>query len=408
MSLIITMTFVAGYAQSRYDQCKPFGFCTVSSRTDSNETFAITGGGGYVLEKDGRVTDGNGNTVDAGKVKVLTAEDVRTDDDIKNTIVSYDVVVLDGSKGDFTISSMIELHGIENKTILGTNNARLCTRWYVTREIHDLIEAAGATTASTSGGGGTLSNGTRVREEAEYLTRQCLINMMNDETEAYRSAGIFGITGRNIILRNISFVGPGSIDVGGSDLLSVRRTTHLWVDHCSFQDGMDGNFDITGSSDFITVSWCTFSYTERSFMHQNTNLVGANDREPVGFLNTTYAYNLWGKGCKQRMPMARVGKIHMLNNMYDCPGNNVCINPRANSEFLIEGNYFAPSLSQSSQLININPAAIGCTIGEGNVASAPLPDSTPATVSVPYTYSVQNAKTMMKEIKRHAGATLRR
>ena len=123
--------------------------------------------------------------------------------------------------------------------------------------------------------------------------------------------------------------------------MSFRGTKNCWVDHCEFVDGMDGNFDITQKSDFNTVSWCTFSYSARSYMHQNTNLVGGSDSEATGYLNTTFAFNHWGDGCLARMPMARVGKIHMLNNYYTCKEGNNCINPRKNSEFLVEGNYFA-------------------------------------------------------------------
>ena len=50
------------------------------------------------------------------------------------------------------------------------------------------------------------------------------------------------------------------------------------------------------------------------------------------------------------MPMARVGKIHMLNNYYDCTGNGSnAINPRKNSEFLIEGNYFEKNVKYYGQ-----------------------------------------------------------
>ena len=85
--------------------------------------------------------------------------------------------------------------------------------------------------------------------------------------------------------------------------MSFRGTKNCWVDHCEFVDGMDGNFDITQKSDFNTVSWCTFSYSARSYMHQNTNLVGGSDSEATGYLNTTFAFNHWGDGCLARMPM---------------------------------------------------------------------------------------------------------
>ena len=213
------------------------------------------------------------------------------------------------------------------------------------KEIKDLLDKNKVPTMSTSTGGGKLQNGTSVTEQAEYMTRYLIIEHTGDTKENYRKAGIFYIDGcTNIIMRNLQFVGPGSIDVGGYDLVScINKTTHLWVDHCDFTDGIDGNFDITNESDFVTVSWCTFSYTDRSYMHQNTNLVGSSDSKTADEdkLNITYAYNIWGAKCRARMPMARFGTIHMLNNYFNCAGNaSACINPRKNSEFLIEGNYF--------------------------------------------------------------------
>ena len=259
---------------------------------------------------------------------------------------------------------------------------------------------------STSGGGGTLPNGQRVREEAEYNTRKMIIEMTGDNKESYRKSGILSlIECQNIVIRNIMFRGPGSIDVGGNDLMScVNKTKNCWIDHCAFIDGMDGNFDITGMSDFITVSWCTFSYTEHSYMHQNTNLVGYSDREVPGYLNTTFAFCWWGTGCKQRMPMVRVGKIHMLNNYFTSTTANNCINPRVNSEFLIEGNYIEKGVKR---YYSQNGAIAVTWTADNYVAEdSSLPTSVGAIVTVPYDYSVAPYRDVPIVVKKGAGATL--
>ncbi len=49
----------------------------------------------------------------------------------------------------------------------------------------------------------------------------------------------------NVIIRNLIFEGPGAYDVDGQDNLT-NEGTNIWVDHCEFQDGMDGNFDNKG------------------------------------------------------------------------------------------------------------------------------------------------------------------
>ena len=381
-----------------YDQNKPFGFCTRSSRTDAACTYNITGGGcySYPIPSDFK-----------GKVIVLKSNGQDMKKDIQNAIKQNDVIIFDGSDGDFMVSSNIYVEG-GNKTLLGINNARLCTKWYVTNDIITALNKAGVPNMSTHDGGGMLPNGQFVREEAEYNTRKIIIELTGDQSESYRRSGILTVRQENIIIRNITFVGPGSIDVGGSDLLSFNGAKHCWVDHCAFSDGMDGNFDITQSSDFNTVSWCTFSYTERSYMHQNTNLIGYSDREPTGFLNTTFAFNWWGQGCVQRMPMIRVGKIHMLNNYFSCTTAGNCINPRKNSEVLIEGNYFEKGVRRyysQNDAISVTWADSNHA-EEPNKAGQPISIGTP--VTVPYDYSVAPYADVPAAVKKHAGATLKK
>lgn len=393
--LTLTLAFASlGVIAADDNQDKPFGFCTVSSRTETGSSYGITGGGCHTYPVPEGITS----------VKVLKSDGQDMKSTIQNAIKKYDVVIFDGSDGDFIVSSNI---GIKqgNKTLLGINNARLRTKWYVTDEIKAALDKAGVPEMSTSRGtGGTLTNGRKVGEQAEFNTRQTIINLTGDSIEGYRNSGILSVNNtENVIIRNITFVGPGSIDVGGSDLVSFTGAKHCWVDHCEFVDGMDGNFDITSSSDFITVSWCIFHYSDHSYMHQNTNLVGASDREATGYLNTTFAFNWWGAGCKQRMPMARAGKIHMLNNYFSCTSSSNCINPRKNSEFLIEGNYFEKGVRHYYS----QNEAVAVTWTDNNyVAEKKKHSSMGATVTVPYAYTVAAASEVPALIQQNAGATL--
>jgi hypothetical protein len=51
--------------------------------------------------------------------------------------------------------------------------------------------------------------------------------MTGDEKEGYRKAGIFTLNKcQNIIIRNLKFVGSGSVDVGGNDLISSTGAEH--------------------------------------------------------------------------------------------------------------------------------------------------------------------------------------
>ena len=284
----------------------PFGWATCTS-----------------LEKGGHYDLTGGNPA---KTVILQSNGLDMREDIIKSVKDYDVIVFDGSCGDFIVSSSMRFSGLRDKTFLGINGARLKTQFEVTPELTKLLDDAGVKQMSDQGDGGKLSNGAFVYEEREQHTRQAIIDYTGDQKEIYRNSGIFNMLDcRNIIIRNIAFEGPGPIDVGGADLLTLSRgSEHIWVDHCSFTDGMDGNFDINSKSDFITVSWCTFSYTDKAYDHKASNLIASSERPDQGEdnLNITYAYCVWGNGCEVRMPAVRWGRIHLLNNLYDCAGNS--------------------------------------------------------------------------------------
>ena len=406
----ISLKAQSDFARSEYDQLQAFGFATCDSRTDSNPSLEkITGGGAYTYEEAMALLD---NPESGKKVKVLTADKVNKDDDIKNAIKNNDIVILDGSKGDFVIKRFITIQnqgtstGCNNKTILGINNARLVTEWYVTPDVLDILREADVESASThEGTGGTLPNGVVVDEEAEYLTRKALYEKYGNEN--YREAGIFCVKRcKNIIFRNLSFIGPGSIDCGGYDLLAVQYSSNVWVDHCEFIDGIDGNFDISNESDMITASWNEFSYTDRSLMHQNTNLVGSSDSK-VGDddkLSITFAFNSWGAKCRARMPMARYGRFHMLNNYFHCKGNSTaCINPRKNSEFLIEGNYFEEGVKKIFDM----KEATSVIWADDNVTVESF--SKPVSFGecyIPYSYTKMPTEIVKDDVQAFAGPTI--
>lgn len=125
---------------------------------------------------------------------------------------------------------------------------------------------------------------------------------------------------KNIILRNIVIEGPGSnadqawdnIVIEGS---SGKYPTNIWVDHCEFWDGQDGNADVVKGADNVTFTWCKFGYKKRS-THNLSNLIGSSDSEPEseGKLNVTYAFNWW-VAAAQRKPRCRFGNIHVMNNL---------------------------------------------------------------------------------------------
>lgn len=152
-----------------------------------------------------------------------------------------------------------------------------------------------------------------------------LVNL--DQTAA--NSGILHLTegSKNIIIQNLTFEGPGAYDADGWDLITNKGTYDLWVDHCDFQDGMDGLFDNTNDSDNITVSWCKFSYNKApiaggsggSADHRFANLIGGSDSDTPadGSYNITWQNCWWAEGVKARMVRGRNVDIHILNSYWN-------------------------------------------------------------------------------------------
>ncbi|MYN02409.1 hypothetical protein GTP41_09880 [Pseudoduganella sp. DS3] len=112
------------------------------------------------------------------------------------------------------------------------------------------------------------------------------------------------------------------------DGIAVSGSHHVWIDHNSFTDaphtdgqaprenGMlkqchDGALDITGGSDFVTVSYNHFS------LHEKNTLVGASDAAigDEGHLRVTFANNFFDH-VSTRAPRVRFGQVHLLNNFH--------------------------------------------------------------------------------------------
>ncbi|MCR5840687.1 MAG: hypothetical protein K6G86_01265 [Bacteroidales bacterium] len=365
----------------------PFGWATA---------FSLTEGSGYAL------TGG-----DPARTIVLQSNGFDMREDVIKAVKDYDVIVFDGARGDFIISSTMQFRGLRGKTLLGVNGARIRTQFEVTPELRKLLDDTGVKAMSDQGGGGELSNGVRVAEERELHTRQAIIDHTGDTKEVYRNAGLFSLNGcENIIIRNLALVGPGPIDVGGADLLTLSNgSRHIWVDHVSFTDGMDGNFDINSRSDFITVSWCVFQYTDRAYDHKASNLIGSSERPDQGVdnLNVTFAYCIWGAGCEVRMPVVRFGKVHVLNTLYDCAGNgSPAINARIDSEVLIEGNYFEKGVKKVFEGAD---NALAWQF-KGNIFRERFSPADRGTVSMPYAYTAVPASQVPALVRRGAGPTL--
>ena len=176
------------------------------------------------------------------------------------------------------------------------------------------------------------------------------------ETEEVAKTGILYLKNcENIIIRNLTFKSSGAYDIDGNDNLWLTGCTKIWVDHCDFQDGVDGNFDCTDGSDKICVTWCRFRYLKEpksggsggSNDHRFSNLWGGSDSRTTdnNKLNTTFANCWWDNGCKERMPRVRYGKVHILNCLYSS-------NAATNTGYCIGGGYKSNVYSEKCAFIS--------------------------------------------------------
>lgn len=223
---------------------------------------------------------------------------VTNGDALKNALKGTDPKTI-YIKGTIEISSPIKVKGGANKTVYGIDNA-------------------------------TIYNDQRNKDAGGLLLSEC----------------------NNIIIRNVTFKGEGAFDIDGNDNFSLAGCKNVWIDHCTFVDGVDGNFDCTKGSDSICVSWCRFRYTKPSQIegmtgdgsgeHRYSNLWGGNDFEAIseGKLNTTFVSCWWDKGVVERMPRIRDGKVHIVNCYYGSDVTNYCIGVGTYAQILVENSVF--------------------------------------------------------------------
>ena len=119
------------------------------------------------------------------------------------------------------------------------------------------------------------------------------------------------------------------------DNLRIQSASHVWIDHCTFSDGdresqsalsvweapydahsnrletHDGQLDVNGYGDFITISSNIF------MNHDKVMLIGSSDtvRDTNGWgaLSVTIDHNRFIH-CGQRLPRVRFGKVHVYSN----------------------------------------------------------------------------------------------
>ena len=218
---------------------------------------------------------------------------------------------------------------------------------------------------------------------------------------------------KNVIIRNLEFQGVGALDEDDEDCLQINKnSTNVWIDHVYIYDGHDGNLDITNGSNYITISWTKFAYTNISSNHQFSNLIGNSDSKTSdeGKLKVTFHHTWWSDGVKERMPRVRYGQVHLYNNLFDSKNSSTCIRAGIKADLRVENNVFI-GVNKPIDLYENDFTAVsangnyfektsGNTSGSGNAF-------TPGYTVSPTDVSTQaKAYVLRDSIQLYAGATL--
>ncbi|MFH6991601.1 polysaccharide lyase family 1 protein [Flavobacterium sp. FlaQc-48] len=281
-----------------------FVLCFTSCNTEQNEESALTAATvnpskgstakvGNCAEVPGWASQNGGTTGGANATETTVTNYAELKSAIENNAVKVIKVT-----GTITITTRLTLQNQSGKTIYGTSGAKLVS------------------TNQTKDGSGIIN--------------------------------IKGCT--NLIIRNLVFEGPGAYDTDGWDNAIIDDCRNVWVDHCEFRDGVDGNLDIKNKSDFVTVSYTKFTYLKTPKAggpggtddHRFSNLIGSSDTATAdrGKLRITFARCWWAPGCRERMPRIRFGKIHIVNSYFNSTVSNKCVAAGFEADVRVDTNVF--------------------------------------------------------------------
>jgi pectate lyase len=219
----------------------------------------------------------------------------------------------------------------------------------------------------------------------------------------------------NNIFRFLNIHNPDKL--GDGDCISIDSASHIWIDHCTFTDGGDGNVDIKNGADYVTVSWCIFEYTLETD-HNFSNLIGHDDDNggtDMNHLLVTFHHNWYSTLCHERMPSVRFGKAHIYNSYFNCSGNNYCIRTRLYAQCLVENNYYKDVQNPWERYVTSAGGDPGLLHASGNIldnvtwkvgsdSQVVLIDGNDTVFVPPYSYTLDNAQDVPALVQYGAGA----
>ena len=206
-------------------------------------------------------------------------------------------------------------------------------------------------------------------------------------TEAELEGVGFEIRSKNIIIRNIKMSKVLNAFNAGDCIRIMDGASNIWIDHCEFfnespatqldKDKYDGLVDATGTSSYITISWCIFRD------HWKSNLVGSSESDNYN-RRITFHHNYW-KNINSRTPSYRYGEAHIFNCLYENVDGG--INSRMGACIKVENNVFR---SVKNPIAALDTDTNGGWMISRNVfvnCTGLQPVSSTCSLNIPYHYS---------------------
>jgi pectate lyase len=227
--------------------------------------------------------------------------------------------------------------------------------------------------------------------------------------------GIHIRSSSNIILQNLTIKNvkkSGSPTSNGGDAIGMESgVRNVWADHLTLEasggeaEGYDGLFDMKADTKYVTLSYSIMRNSERG------GLVGSSETD-VSNSFITYHHNLY-QNLNSRVPLLRGGTAHVYNNHYVGIVESG-INSRAGGKAKVDNNYFEDSKDVLGTFYtsergtwqtsgNILDNVTWSAQGTDNYPAGPSMPST-TTISVPYSYALDQASCVPSVVAATAGA----
>ena len=289
----------------------------------------------------------------------------------------------------------------------------LCNR--NTSETPIIIQVSGTINhGNTEKVSGDSCNTAEDKIELKDIANVTLIGVGGGAT--FDQLGIHIRNSQNIIIRNVHVKNvkkSGSPTSNGGDAIGIEKDVrNVWVDHVTLEasggesDGYDGLFDVKDNSKYITLSYSILRNSDRG------GLVGSSESQ-VNNGPITYHHNIFDN-LNSRVPLVRGATAHIYNNYYDGVRSSG-INSRAGAEVKVENNYFENSKDPLGTFYTTTDGywqVAGNTFGSGVTWSDSDSDYEPAgpnvqstaSISIPYSYSLDGASCIRDILENTAGA----